>query len=85
MQNIIEARNTALMSKEAQFIRRLGRKTPHTFELYREFLETRPPIPPIPPRLIAKLPAQAALFGDRLPRIYILCSLLLHVALLFKP
>jgi four helix bundle suffix protein len=30
-------------SKEAQFVRRLGRKTPHTFELYREFLETRPP------------------------------------------
>jgi len=30
-------------SKEAQFVRRLGRKTPQTFELYREFLETRPP------------------------------------------
>lgn len=30
-------------SKEAQFVRRLGRVTPHTFELYREFLETRPP------------------------------------------
>ena len=30
-------------SKEAQFVRRLGRKTPHTFELYREFVETRPP------------------------------------------
>jgi four helix bundle suffix protein len=30
-------------SKEALFVRRLGRKTPHTFELYREFLETRPP------------------------------------------
>jgi four helix bundle suffix protein len=30
-------------SKEAQFVRRLGRKTPHTFELYREFMETRPP------------------------------------------
>lgn len=30
-------------SKEAQYIRRLGRKTPHTFELYREFFETRPP------------------------------------------
>ncbi len=28
-------------SKEAQFVRRLGRKTPHTFELYREFVETR--------------------------------------------
>jgi len=30
-------------SKEALFVRRLGRETPHTFELYREFLETRPP------------------------------------------
>ena len=30
-------------SKEALFVRRLGRKTPHTFELYREFVETRPP------------------------------------------
>jgi len=30
-------------SKEAQFVRRLGRKTPHTYELYREFMETRPP------------------------------------------
>jgi four helix bundle suffix protein len=30
-------------SKEAQFVRHLGRKTPHTFELYREFVETRPP------------------------------------------
>jgi four helix bundle suffix protein len=30
-------------SKEAMFVRRLGRKTPHTFELYREFVETRPP------------------------------------------
>lgn len=30
-------------SKEAQFVRRLGRQTPHTFELYREFVETRPP------------------------------------------
>ncbi len=30
-------------SKEAQFVRRLGRKTPHTYELYREFVETRPP------------------------------------------
>jgi four helix bundle suffix protein len=30
-------------SKEAQFVRRLGRTTPHTFELYREFVETRPP------------------------------------------
>lgn len=30
-------------SQEALFVRRLGRKTPHTFELYREFVETRPP------------------------------------------
>ncbi len=30
-------------SKEAQYIRRLGRKTPHTYELYRKFFETRPP------------------------------------------
>src|SRR5205085_1952552 len=25
------------------FVRQLGRKTPHTYELYREFVETRPP------------------------------------------
>ena len=30
-------------SKEAHFVRKMGRKTPHTFELYREFWETRPP------------------------------------------
>lgn len=30
-------------SKEARFVRNLGRKTPQTFELYREFVETRPP------------------------------------------
>lgn len=30
-------------SKEARFVRRLGRKTPQDFELYREFVETRPP------------------------------------------
>ena len=30
-------------SKEARFVRRLGCKTPQTFELYREFVETRPP------------------------------------------
>jgi len=29
-------------SKEAQFVRQLGRKTPHTYDLYREFVETRP-------------------------------------------
>jgi four helix bundle suffix protein len=30
-------------SKEARFVRRLGCKTPQTFELYREFVETRRP------------------------------------------
>ena len=30
-------------SKEAQYVRKLGRKTPQTFERYREFMETRPP------------------------------------------
>ncbi len=30
-------------SKQARFVRDLGRKTPQTFELYREFVETRPP------------------------------------------
>jgi four helix bundle suffix protein len=30
-------------SKEALYIRRLGRKTPANYEDYREFLETRPP------------------------------------------
>jgi four helix bundle suffix protein len=30
-------------SREAQFVRRLGRKTPQTYELYRQFVETRPP------------------------------------------
>jgi four helix bundle suffix protein len=30
-------------SKEAQYVRRLGRRTPQTYELYREFVETRPP------------------------------------------
>jgi four helix bundle suffix protein len=30
-------------SREALYVRRLGRKTPQTFELYRGFLETRPP------------------------------------------
>ena len=29
--------------KEAQYVRKLGRKTPQTFEDYREFVETRPP------------------------------------------
>jgi four helix bundle suffix protein len=30
-------------SKEALFVRELGRKTPQTFEIYREFVQTRPP------------------------------------------
>jgi four helix bundle suffix protein len=30
-------------SKEALYVRQLGRRTPQTFELYRKFLETRPP------------------------------------------
>jgi four helix bundle suffix protein len=30
-------------SKEARYVRRLGCKTPQTFELYREFVETRRP------------------------------------------
>jgi four helix bundle suffix protein len=30
-------------SKEARFVRRLGSKTPQSFELYREFMDTRPP------------------------------------------
>ena len=30
-------------SKEAQYVRKLGRKTPQTYEDYREFVETRPP------------------------------------------
>ena len=29
-------------AKEARYVRDLGRKTPQTFELYREFVETRP-------------------------------------------
>lgn len=30
-------------SKQARYVRDLGRQTPQTFELYREFVETRPP------------------------------------------
>jgi four helix bundle suffix protein len=30
-------------SKEALYVRRLGRKVPQTYELYRHFVETRPP------------------------------------------
>ncbi len=30
-------------SKEALYVRRLGRKVPQTYEIYREFMDTRPP------------------------------------------
>ena len=30
-------------SKEATYVRKLGRRVPQTYELYREFVETRPP------------------------------------------
>ena len=30
-------------SKEARYVRQLGRKTPQTYEDYREFIDTRPP------------------------------------------
>ena len=30
-------------SKEARYVRQLGRQTPQTYEDYREFMETRPP------------------------------------------
>ncbi len=30
-------------SKEAKYVRKLGRKTPQTYEDYRQFVETRPP------------------------------------------
>ena len=30
-------------SREALYVRQLGRKTPQTYELYREFIDTRPP------------------------------------------
>ena len=30
-------------SRQALYVRRLGRKVPQTYELYREFLDTRPP------------------------------------------
>ena len=30
-------------SKEAQYVRKLGRKTPQSYEIYREFVRTRPP------------------------------------------
>jgi four helix bundle suffix protein len=42
----LRARNLQMWdkdSKEAQYVRRLGRKTPQTIGLYRQFVETRPP------------------------------------------
>lgn len=42
----LRARDLAIWdkdSKEAQYVRKLGRKTPQTFEDYRKFVETRPP------------------------------------------
>ena len=42
----LRARDLAIWdkdSKEAQYVRKLGRKTPQTYEDYREFVETRPP------------------------------------------
>jgi four helix bundle suffix protein len=45
-QDYLRARDHAIWdkdSKEAQYVRRLGRKTPQTYELYREFIQTRPP------------------------------------------
>ena len=42
----LRARDLAIWdkgSKEAQYVRTLGRKTPQTYEDYREFVETRPP------------------------------------------
>ena len=42
----LRARDHAIRDKESpesQYVRRLGRKTPQTFELYREIFGTRPP------------------------------------------
>ena len=42
----LRARDLALWdkaSKEAQYVRKLGRRTPQTYEQYREFVETRSP------------------------------------------
>lgn len=38
-----EHREWAKDSREALYVRQLGRKVPQTYELYREFVETRPP------------------------------------------
>jgi four helix bundle suffix protein len=44
--DFLRARDLAIWdkdSKEAQFVRKLGRNAPQTYEDYREFVETRPP------------------------------------------
>ncbi|MFA5043942.1 MAG: four helix bundle suffix domain-containing protein [Kiritimatiellia bacterium] len=44
--DFLRARDLAIWdknSREAQYVRKLGRKTPQTYEDYREFVETRPP------------------------------------------
>ena len=38
-----EYREWAKDSREALYVRRLGRQTPQTYDLYRKFVETRPP------------------------------------------
>jgi four helix bundle suffix protein len=43
--DFLRARDLALWekdSKEAQYVRTMGRQTPQTFELYRDIFETRP-------------------------------------------
>jgi len=45
-QDFLRARDLKIWdkdSREAQYVRKLGRKTPQTYEDYREFVETRPP------------------------------------------
>lgn len=47
-QNIAEESKAALTSKETEIkltnvVRQLGRRTPQTYELYCEYMETRPP------------------------------------------
>ena len=44
--DFLRARDLPMWAKDSaqsQYVRRLGRRTPQTYELYREFLETRPP------------------------------------------
>src|SRR5208283_1375389 len=45
-QDFLRARDLAMWdqdSKEARYVRKLGRQTPQTYENYRQFVETRPP------------------------------------------